>query len=59
MEYANITSKDNKYADINNINTDVLQPLENELSMLRLEVNNLTAVVNSILDTIRQEQNKQ
>ena len=58
MEYANITSKDNKYADINNINTDLLQPLENELVMLRLEVNNLTAVVNSILDTIRQGQNE-
>ena len=59
MEYANITSKDNKYADLVNINGDLLKPFEDKLSMLTLEVNNLTTVVNSILDIIRQRQNKQ
>lgn len=58
MEYANITSKDNKYADLTNITGDLLKPFEDKLSMLTLEVNNLTTVVNSILDIIRQGQNK-
>lgn len=58
MEYANITTKDNKYTDLTNINGDLLKPFEDKLTMLTLEVNNLTTVVNSILDVIRQGQTK-
>lgn len=52
MEYTNITTKDNKYSDLHTLLS--LDSLEEKVSILTTEVNNLTAIVNSILDMLKE-----